>query len=71
MSENKQQTAVEFLINIAGNHISVSDMSIARRLMKKQIEDSFDMGVSSVIKNFNKSYSEIDGQEYYTQTYGE
>ena len=38
-------------------------------LEKRQIEDAFDMGVSSVLKNFDKAYSEIDGEEYFETNY--
>ena len=41
----------------------------AKEIEQQQIENSFDAGVSSVTKNFDKAYSDIDGEEYYKQNF--
>ena len=42
-----------------------STIEKAREMDKQRIITAFDMGVSSVLKNFDKAYSEIDGEDYH------
>ena len=78
---NEKQTAVEMLLEQITKytwydeegfgHVSVSilDLKQVKEIEQQQIENSFDAGVSSVTKNFDKAYSEIDGEEYYKQNF--
>jgi hypothetical protein len=37
----------------------------AKAIEQQHLEHSFDVGVSSVLKNFDKAYSDVDGETYY------
>ena len=70
---SKKQTAVEWLTEKLkkefGFAFSNNILQQAKEMEKKQIENAYDMGVSSVLKNNDMAYSEKDGEEYYLQTY--
>lgn len=75
--ENKKITAVDNLeqqlkaiglIPDGSNAVTIM-IKEAKEIEKKQIENAFDMGISSVIKEFDMTFSKTDGDEYYKQTY--
>jgi hypothetical protein len=72
MTNNKQQTAVEWLWEIAYNReLTVEDWKQAKEMEKQQIAKAFDDG------DYNYHYSRKtgddfeDGKEYYQEVYGE
>jgi len=70
---NIKLTAVEWLeLEIAisrdglENSVTLKELiEQAYEIEKEQIKNAFDSGVYSVLKNFDKAYSEIDGEDYY------
>jgi hypothetical protein len=75
-SHLKVQTAVDWLIEQLVNkqngeittlsHLSLAQIyNQAKAIQQEHIEDAFDDGVSDVLKNFDKAYSNIDGDTYY------
>ena len=79
-SHLKVQTAVDWLIEQLVNrqngeittlsHLSLDQIyNQAKVIQQEHIEDAFDDGVSDVLKNFDKAYSDIDGETYYKQNF--
>jgi hypothetical protein len=71
MTNNKQQTAVEWLWEIAYNReLTFEDWKQAKEMEKEQIAKAFDDG------DYNYHYSRKtgddfeDGKEYYQEVYG-
>jgi hypothetical protein len=75
-SHLKVQTAVDWLIEQLVNkqngeittlsHLSLDQIyNQAKAIQQQHIENAFDDGVRSVLKNFDKAYSGIDGEDYY------
>ena len=65
MTNNKQQTAVEWLWEIAYNReLTVADWKQAKEIEKEKLEDAWVEG----FKNWNPSKT---FEDYYNETYGE
>lgn len=75
-SHLKVQTAVDWLIKQLVNkqngeittlsHLSLDQIfNQAKVIEQQQIENAFDMGISSVIKNYDMVCSDTDGEDYY------
>jgi ribosome biogenesis GTPase A len=75
----KVQTAVDWFANEIDNLLPYVNEKTAKQfndllekakaIQQQHIEDAFDAGVSSVLKNFDKAYSDIDGETYYKQNF--
>jgi hypothetical protein len=78
-SHLKVQTAVDWFANEIDNLLPYVNektskqfndlLEKAKTIQQQHIEHSFDAGVSSVLKNFDKAYSDVDGETYYKQNF--
>ncbi len=67
---NKQQTAVEWLWEIAYNRdLTVADWKQAKEMEKERIETAYNKGTVHGI-DYPESTLPITGEQYYKQTYG-
>jgi hypothetical protein len=70
MENNKQQTAVEWLWEIAYNReLTVADWKQAKEMEKERIETSYNKGTVHGI-DYPESTLPITGEQYYNETYG-
>jgi hypothetical protein len=70
MTNNKQQTAVEWLWEIAYNRdLTVADWKQAKEMEKHRIETAYNKGTVHGI-DYPESTLPITGEQYYEQTYG-
>jgi hypothetical protein len=79
LSHLKVKTAVDWFANEIDNLLPYVNEKIAKQfndliekakaVEQQHIETAFDKGISSVLKNFDKAYSDIDGEEYYKQNF--
>lgn len=71
---SKEQTAVDYLVkSLFDKGVDIirfiKEIQEAKEMEKKQTVDAFDFGIASVIKKYDKAFSEIDGDEYYEKKY--
>ena len=74
MNNNKQQTAVEWLIEQFWNNegmLTSKKLEQAKEMEKEQIIESFDQGVITEFTHQVTGAPETSGQEYFNQTYGD
>jgi hypothetical protein len=71
MTNNKQQTAVEWLIKIylQTNKIDNFDIEQAKEMEKQRIETAYNKGTVHGI-DYPESTLPLTGEQYYEQTYG-
>jgi hypothetical protein len=70
MTNNKQQTAVDWLWEIAYNRdLTVADWKQAKEMEKHRIETAYNKGTVHGI-DYPESTLPITGEQYYEQTYG-
>jgi hypothetical protein len=70
MTNNKQQTAVDWLWEIAYNRdLTVADWKQAKEMEKHRIETAYNKGTVHGI-DYPESTLPITGEQYYKQTYG-
>jgi hypothetical protein len=70
MTNNKQQTAVEWLWEIAYNReLTVEDWKQSKEMEKQRIETAYNKGTVHGI-DYPESTLPITGEQYYEQTYG-
>jgi hypothetical protein len=70
MENNKQQTAIKWLQQIAlTRDLNLSDFEQAKEMEKEQIIEAFEIGIQSEFfhQTFNAPCK--DGEQYYTETY--
>ena len=80
-SHLKVQTAVDWFANEIDNLLPYVNEKTAKQfndlvekakaIQQEQMENAFDAGVSSVLKNFDKAYSDINGEEWYRYNHKE
>jgi hypothetical protein len=80
-SHLKVQTAVDWFANEIDNLLPYVNEKTAKQfndlvekakaIQQQHLEHSFDAGVSSVLKNFDKAYSDVDGETYYKSRFKE
>ncbi len=74
MENNKQQTAVEWLIEQFWNNegmLTTKKLEQAKDIEKEQIIEAFDQGVIAEFTHQVTGAPETSGQEYFNQTYGD
>jgi hypothetical protein len=70
MTNNKQQTAVDWLWEIAYNRdLTVADWKQAKEMEKERIETAYNKGTVHGI-DYPESTLPITGEQYYNETYG-
>jgi hypothetical protein len=70
MTNNKQQTAVEWLWEIAYNRdLTVADWKQCKEIEKERIETAYNKGTVHGI-DYPESTLPITGEQYYNETFG-
>jgi hypothetical protein len=74
MSNNKQQTAVDSIIELCqellANHYSISHDGVCSEIIRFCQEQAKEMQKEQHIKSWEAGLMKVDFNEYYEQTYG-
>jgi len=74
MTNNKQQTAVEWLIEQFWNNegmLTSKKLEKAKEMEKEQIIEAFDQGVIAEFTHQVTGAPDTSGEQYFNQTYGD